>query len=242
MSNLNEPILPGTAKTDYERYLRTDELLSLQKTSGELQHRDELLFQVIHQTSELWLKLACFEVDTATAALDRDEVWDAVRELRRASDALDLVHANTLMLEHLAPWDYQAFRPALGHGSGFDSPGFRGTHEASPKLGEAFDRLLARRGLALPDLYKNSRAHEDVFQIAERLLDWDHRLILWRELHLKLVERIIGGHVIGTQGTPVEVLGRRIDVRYFEPLWNVRNALTAEAHTSPEVSGDVSRL
>lgn len=241
MSNLNEPILPGTAKSDYERYLRTDELLSLQKTPDELRHHDEVLFQVIHQTSELWLKLACFEVDTATVMLDRDEVWEAVRELRRASDALDLVHGNTLMLEHLTPWDYQAFRPALGHGSGFDSPGFRRTHEVSPQLGDAFDRLLARRGLTLPDLYKNSRAHEDVFQTAERLLDWDQRLILWRELHLKLVERIIGGHVIGTQGTPVEVLGRRIDVRYFEPLWNVRNALTDEAHTSPEASGDGSR-
>ena len=234
MSNLNQPILPGTAKTDYERYLRTDELLSLQKTPDETRHRDELLFQIIHQASELWLKLACFEAETATALLDGNEVWEAVRLLHRASDALDLVQANTLMLEHLAPWDYHGVRPALGHGSGFDSPGFRRTQEVSPKLGEAFDRLVARRGLTLIDLYKNFRAHEDLFQAAERLLDWDQRLILWRELHLKLVERIIGGHVIGTQGTPVEVLGRRIDVRYFEALWNVRNALTGEAHTSPE--------
>jgi tryptophan 2,3-dioxygenase len=76
-----------------------------------------------------------------------------------------------------------------------------------------------------------------VFQLAERMLDWDQRLVEWRALHLHLVERVIGGHVIGTQGTPVEVLGRRINVRYYEDLWNVRNALTAEAHTSPE-SGD----
>ncbi|GEM_PF-4930896 len=47
---------------------------------------------------------------------------------------------------------------------------------------------------------------------------------MWRTLHLKLVERVIGGGVIGTQGTPVEVLGRRLDVR---------NGLTAEAGTSP---------
>ena len=44
---------------------------------------------------------------------------------------------------------------------------------------------------------------------------------------------VIGGHVIGTQGTPVEVLGRRLDVRFFPALWDVRNALTAEAQTSP---------
>jgi tryptophan 2,3-dioxygenase len=84
-------------------------------------------------------------------------------------------------------------------------------------------------------VYRRSEGHEDLFETAERLLDRDQRLILWRELHLKLVERIIGGHVIGTQGTPVEVLGRRIGIRSFEPLWNLRNALTDEAQTSPDV-------
>jgi tryptophan 2,3-dioxygenase len=234
MSNLHDPVLPGTARTDYERYLRTDELLGLQKDPDTAAHRDEILFQVIHQSSELWLKLACFEVETAIGLIDRDDIWSAVRLLRRASDALDLVQANTRMLEHLAPWDYHGVRRSLGHGSGFDSPGFRGTHDLSPKLGDAFERLLTRRGVTLADVYKTSRDHEDLFQTAERLVDWDERLILWRVLHLKLVERVIGGNVIGTQGTPVEVLGRRIDVRYFDALWAVRNALTDEAHTSPE--------
>jgi tryptophan 2,3-dioxygenase len=227
------PILPGSGTTDYERYLRTDELLSLQRRPEEMAHRDELLFQTIHQACELWLKLACFEVETATGELDRDAVWAAVRLLRRASDALDLVHNSTLMLEHLAPWDYHRMRPELGHGSGFDSPGFRQTHDLSPLIGAAFHRLIARRGVELAAIYRDSHAHEDLFQAAERLVDWDQRLILWRMVHLKLVERIIGGHVIGTQGTPVEVLGRRLDVRYFQDLWDVRNALTREAHTSP---------
>jgi len=233
MSDLHDPILPGTAATDYERYLRTDELLSLQKPVASMAHRDELLFQIIHQTSELWLKLAGTEVETAVERLDADEIWSAVRLLRRANDAIDLVHANTLMLEHIAPRDYHAMRRELGHGSGFDSPGFGRTHELSPRLGAAFDRLLARRGLDVATLYRNSAAHEDAFQAAERMLDWDQRLITWRAIHLKLVERIIGGHVIGTQGTPVEVLGRRIDVRHFQHLWDVRNTLTEEAKTSP---------
>jgi tryptophan 2,3-dioxygenase len=234
MADLHEPVLPGTAKTDYERYLRTDELLALQKTPDAMGHRDELLFQVIHQTSELWLKLACFEVETAIGTIDRDELWVAIRQLRRATEALDLVLANTRMLEHIAPWDYHGVRVELGHGSGFDSPGFRRTHDLSPKLGDAFDRLIARRKLTLDRVYRESASHEDAFQLAERLVDWDERLILWRMLHLKMVERVIGGHVIGTQGTPVEVLGKRIDVKYFEALWDVRNALTAAAHTSPE--------
>jgi len=226
MSHLNDPILPGTAASDYERYLRTDELLALQKVPGAMVHRDELLFQTIHQTSELWLKLACFEAEGAIELLDADRTAAALRLLRRATGAIDRVQEGTLMLEHLAPWDYRVVRTALGHGSGFDSPGFKRTHDVSPLLGAAFDRLLARRGVELQTLYRKSEEHDDVFQVAERLLDWDERLILWRELHLKLVERIIGSHVIGTQGTPVEVLGRRVSVRYFPALWDVRNTLT----------------
>jgi tryptophan 2,3-dioxygenase len=141
------------------------------------------------------------------------------------------VAGNTGMLEHLAPWDYRDVRAALGHGSGFDSPGFKGTHEISPKLGEAFKQLLARRQLDLVAVYRQSGAHEDAFQLAERLLDWDQKLIMWRTMHLKFVERIIGGHVIGTQGTPVEVLGRRLDVRAYPELWDVRNTLTGLEQT-----------
>jgi tryptophan 2,3-dioxygenase len=235
MSTLNEPVLAGTAATDYERYLRTDELLALQKTPESMAHRDELLFQTVHQSSELWLKLACFEVETAIAAAGAGDAWGAVRLMRRATGALDLVHGNTRMLEHITPWDYHGVRTQLGHGSGFDSPGFRGTHDVSPRLAAAFDDLLSRRRIDLRTLYRDSRAHEDLFQLAERLVDWDEKLMLWRVIHLRVVERIIGGHVIGTQGTPVEVLGRRLDVRYFEALWDVRNALTAEAHTSPQI-------
>lgn len=231
MSDLNKPVLPGSAASDYERYLRTDELLALQKPAGEMLHRDELLFQTIHQASELWLKLACAEVGTAIEQINRDEIWPAMRLLRRATDALDLVSANTLMLEHIAPWDYHGVRRALGHGSGFDSPGFRATHDISPKLGAAFARARERRTIDLMTLYRESHQHEDLFQLAERLIDWDERLVLWRGLHLKMVERVIGGHVIGTQGTPVEVLGRRIDVRYYPDLWEIRNALTQAAGT-----------
>ena len=183
-TNLNEPVLPGRGRTDYERYLRTDELLALQKPAAEMSHRDELLFQTIHQSSELWLKLAATEADEATVELDRDAVWSAVRLLRRGTAALDLVHDNTMMLEHLAPWDYHGVRISLGHGSGFDSPGFREIHELSPKLGRAFDHLVQRRGLTLVGLYQDSHAFEDVFQVAERLLDWDQRLITWRAIHL----------------------------------------------------------
>jgi tryptophan 2,3-dioxygenase len=227
-SNLNVPILPGAAATDYERYLQTDTLLRLQKPLAERLHRDELIFQTIHQSSELWLKLAHEELEDAAARLDQDDLWTALRMIRRASASVDRVLDATLMLEHLAPADYHVFRPALGHGSGFDSPGFRVMQEVGPVLSAAFDRLLDRRGLTVDTLLRQVAAYPDVFQIAEGLLDWDERLVRWRALHLKMVERVIGGHVIGTQGTPVEVLGRRIDVRAFPALWDARNGLTTE--------------
>ena len=116
MNNLNEPVLPGTAETDYERYLRTDELLGLQKTAGEVVHRDEHLFQAVHQTSELWLKLACTELDAAAALVDEDRPAHAVRLLRRSNDALALVTTQLHMLEHMSPADYAIVRTALGHG------------------------------------------------------------------------------------------------------------------------------
>ena len=233
-----KPILPGTAATDYERYLRTDELLSLQKRPDEVAHRDELLFQTVHQSSELWLKLACTEIEEATSLLAGDGVPAAVRLLRRANDCMSFVTGQLHMLEHMNPVDYALVRTALGHGAGFDSPGFRRVHRLSPALGEAFDALLRRRGLTLYDLYRSGYAMEDLYQLAEELLTWDERVILWRFHHLKVVERIIGGNVIGTQGTPVEVLGKRIDVRFFPELWTVRDEITrrsplgADGHSS----------
>ena len=226
MNERTKPILPGTAATDYERYLRTDELLSLQKTPEQVVHRDEHLFQTVHQASELWLKLAALEIEQATRLLEADGVHAAIRLLRRANHCMELVTAQLHMLDHLSPVDYAVVRTALGHGAGFDSPGFRRIHHGAPLLGQQFHALLARRGAALLDVYDRGYELEDLYQLAEELITWDERVILWRFHHLKVVERIIGGNVIGTQGTPVEVLGKRIDVRFFPDLWTVRDEIT----------------
>src|SRR5258706_445621 len=79
----------GPGATDYERYLRTDELLALQKTPEQMAHRDELLFQTIHQSSELWMKLACFELETALSYIEANALAQATRLVRRAVAALD---------------------------------------------------------------------------------------------------------------------------------------------------------
>jgi len=221
------PILPGRGESDYERYLRTEELLSLQKTPEEQAHRDELLFQVVHQSSELWLKLAWSEVETAIGYLRERKIASAIRLLRRATDAMKTIVGLLDMLEHMSPWEYtRGIRPVLGHGSGFDSPGWNGVRRVSPDLGSVFHELRREAGLSIVEVYQRGREFEDLYQLAELLTEWDERTTIWRVRHFKVVERIIGGEVVGTQGTPVELLGGLIHRRFYPELWDVRNELT----------------
>jgi tryptophan 2,3-dioxygenase len=224
---LEEPILPGPGASDYERYLRTDELLALQKEPEERVHRDELLFQTVHQSSELWLKLAVAEVREATALVERRDLGAAIRLLRRASHCLRLITDQLEMLEHMSPWEYHVVRKVLGHGSGFDSPGFRGVRDVTPGLGRAFQGALADEGLTVVDMYRRGREFEELYQLAECLTEWDERVTVWRFRHYKVITRIIGANVVGTQGTPVEVLGKLIHQTFYPELWDARDRLTA---------------
>ncbi|MBA3476774.1 MAG: tryptophan 2,3-dioxygenase [Actinobacteria bacterium] len=225
--DFSEPILGGAAASDYERYLNTDELLRLQKTADEWVHRDELLFQTVHQSSELWLKLAWNDVEGATTHLVDGEIAAALRLLRRSALCLQYATTQLDMLEQMSPWEYQEIRKVLGHGSGFDSPGWREIRRVTPPLGQAFHAVREQAALTLSDVYVQGREHEELFQLAEALTEWDERINFWRIRHYKVVARVIGDSVVGTQGTPVEVLGRLIHHVFFPELWRVRNELTA---------------
>ena len=227
--NLRGPVLEGPGASDYERYLRTDELLSLQKPPEEQVHRDELLFQVTHQSSELWLKLATSELHQAAQWIEEGSLGPARRLLHRAALALEYVTEQLGMLEQLSPWEYQEVRRVLGHGSGFDSPGFAALRKALPRLEEAFERSLAEAGIDLVTLYVDAGSHDGLYQLAEEMATVDARLQEWRVRHYRVVARIIGDEVVGTQGTPVEVLGRLVHTVAFPKLWQVRNELTARS-------------
>jgi len=220
------PVLDGEGGSDYERYLRTDALLRLQKTAEEWVHRDELLFQTVHQSSELWLKLAWNEVEEATRLVVAGDLFGALRLLRRTNDSLKIVTLLLDMLEHMSPWEYTEVRKVLGHGSGFDSPGFRELRQRMKPLGEAFKAAREAAGLSVVEVYTRGREFEAVYQLAEQLTELDERVTVWRVRHFKVVQRIIGGDVVGTQGTPVEVMGRLIHQSFFPELWEVRNDLT----------------
>ena len=233
MSNsedLRKPILPGNGASDYERYLRTDELLALQKLPAQLSHKDEMTFQVVHQSSELLMKGAAFELERALDHIEEGDFLNAGRLIRRANMELDYPVHMLHVLETITPYDYHIIRAGLGHGSGLDSPGFLALLHIGPRLGQALYHQVQKAGLSIDDLY---RRHEEFFglhDVAERLLDFDEKMHLFRFHHLKLAQRIIGGGVVGTMGTPVEVLHQRMEHLFYKELWDVRNQITARAN------------
>jgi tryptophan 2,3-dioxygenase len=242
MPELQEPILPGKGASDYERYLRTDELLALQKPPEEMSHPDELTFQAVHQSSELLMKAVAWELERARESLSHGDTGNAARLMRRAKHELDYPIAMLHILETITPYDYHIIRAGLGHGSGLDSPGFQALLHIGPRLGDAFFEQVQRQGITLDDVYSRHQEFFGLHEIAEELLDFDERVQLFRFHHLKLAQRIIGGSVVGTMGTPVEVLRQRQEHLFYKPLWDLRNEITAKknAELQRETTGHSS--
>ena len=230
--DLRKPILPGTAATDYERYLRTDELFTLQKPAEKMSHPDELTFQVVHQSSELLMKSVIFDLERARVWISDGKLGQAARLMRRANHMFETPIALLHILEQITPKDYHVIRAGLGHGSGLDSPGFLGLLHITKPIWETFEVYLQKAGATVLDIYREPGKHFALHQVAEEMLDFDERLQLFRLHHLKLAERIIGPGVIGTSGVPVEILKQRMDHTFFKPLWEVRNQITADANAA----------
>ncbi len=237
--DLRKPVLPGKGASDYERYLRTDELLALQKPPEEMLHPDELTFQVTHQSSELLMKAVAWEMERARRAVAAGDYANAARLVRRGNFVLDFPIAQLHILETLTPYEYHVIRTGLGHGSGLDSPGFLALLHIGPRLGEEFFAQLETAGLTPEELYRRHTEFFGLHDVAECMLDFDEKVQLFRYHHLKLAQRIIGGGVVGTMGTPVEVLRQRQEHIFYKPLWDVRNEITAKinALSAKETSG-----
>lgn len=217
-------VLEGTGATDYARYMRTDTLLSLQRTPDEQIHPDELLFQTVHQSTELWLKLAAADSVRAADAIDLDRPDEAVRLLARPVRCLRSVTEQLDIMRQLSPVDFQVIRTVLGHGSGFESPGWKHLRETGRTLACAFDAYRERHGVDLLAVYTADGTSPEL-RLAEALLDWDERIALWRTQHYKMLLRVIGYGVMGTKGTQSDTLVRLIDHHVFPELWEVRTRI-----------------
>jgi tryptophan 2,3-dioxygenase len=279
MSQDTDAALEPGVKTDfagqltYGRYLALDQLLDCQRPVSE--SHDELLFIVIHQATELWLKLMVHELRGARRRIVADDLQPAFKMLARVSRIQAQLIQSWDVLSTLTPSDYLAFRDRLGPASGLQShqyrllefvlgqkqPAMLAVHRHTPAIAaelrseleapSLYDealRLLARRGFAIaPEvrerdwtqphrsapsvlaawqaIYRESRAHWDLYELAEELVDLEDWFRQWRFRHLTTVERIIGRKT-GTGGTSgVAYLRRAVDQCCFPELWQVRTEL-----------------
>ena len=159
----------------YSQYLQLDKILAAQKPlSG--QH-DEMLFIVIHQASELWMKLCLHELSATRAQIRGDDLEPAFKMLSRVARIQAQLIQSWDVLGTMTPADYMRFRDSLGQSSGFQSWQYRllefmlgnkearlievhsndpSTHAllrrelATPSLYDEAIRLLARRGFDIP--------------------------------------------------------------------------------------------
>jgi tryptophan 2,3-dioxygenase len=110
-------------KMTYGDYLQLESLLSSQKRlSG---HHDEMLFIIIHQVSELWMKLILHELEASITLIQKGELSQAFKMLARVSKIQSqIIHAWDV-LSTLTPAEYMEFREKLGQASGFQSYQYR---------------------------------------------------------------------------------------------------------------------
>ena len=164
-----------TQSLSYSQYLHLDKLLDAQRPLS--YHHDETMFIIIHQVSELWMKLCLHELNSTIDCVRRDDLGPTFKMLARVSTIQHQLQQSWDVLATLTPSDYSAFRNILGRSSGFQSPQYRmlefliGNKNAdaikvfrgdelnyplleralnAPSLYDEVLRLLSRRGLDVP--------------------------------------------------------------------------------------------
>lgn len=228
----SESVLSGKGKNDYEKYLKIPQLLDCQKAPEELAHRDELMFQIVHQTAELWMKLQVFELQEARARMELEACLGAMTLLRRVTQIQNVMTQQIHILESMNPWEYHNVRRVLGQGSGLESPGFQRLVVLGPTLWRPYEELLKGRGIEIDQVFTEKEQYHDLFLLAEALADYDESFQIWRFHHLKLVEREIGGKVMSLKGRATDFLSENLEQRFYPELWEVRNRLTRRSGTS----------
>ena len=182
----------------YADYLKLDQLLSAQQPLSDL--HDEMLFIVIHQTKELWMKQMLHELRFAIGLVEADRFAEAYKAMARISRIQAVMTLSWDVLSTLTPVDYLKFRDVLGTSSGFQSAQFReiefrlGLKEANfvnhyeqgsreraaleealnaPSLREASHGALERAGFDLGDrsVEAVAAAWLQVYRDAERWFD-----------------------------------------------------------------------
>lgn len=130
MKNRNDKEQNGSGlerniQTDFQKsmsygdYLHLDQILSSQHRCSD--HHDEMLFIIIHQTSELWMKLILHELKAATECIRHNNLEPSFKMLSRVSRIQQQLIQSWNVLATLTPAEYMEFRDKLGQSSGFQS-------------------------------------------------------------------------------------------------------------------------
>ncbi|WP_066295165.1 tryptophan 2,3-dioxygenase [Bacillus sp. FJAT-29937] len=120
-----EASLEKTIHTDFQKnmsygdYLQLDQILSSQHLLSN--HHDEMLFMIIHQASELWMKLIIHELSAATKCIHENNLEPSFKMLARVSKIQQQLIQSWNVLSTLTPAEYLEFRGKLGSSSGFQS-------------------------------------------------------------------------------------------------------------------------
>ena len=238
-----------TKPLTYGSYLELDSLLALQNPHSTPEHPDELLFIIVHQSSELWFKLLLHELHKLTAILAAHDTLGALEQVIRINGLMRIVTAQLHALDTLSPQQFAQFRTYLGTSSGSQSIQFRAIELISglrapdyldylraqgplpeivqraldrPALPSLFDNLLTHHQVTMEQIY-TADAHRDLRMLAEQLLEYEQAFGMWRYLHVQLVERIIGPSTSGTGGSlGAKALRDTLDNRFFTSLWAIR--------------------
>src|SRR5262245_34769387 len=107
----------------YGQYLDLDRILNAQHPAS--YEHDEMLFIIIHQTSELWMKLCLHELNAAVDHIRRDDLGPTFKMLARVSRIQAQLVQAWDVLATMTPAEYSAFRNQLGRASGFQSYQYR---------------------------------------------------------------------------------------------------------------------
>ena len=146
-------------RMSYGDYLQIDHILTAQKPLSKA--HDEMLFIIQHQTSELWMKLALYEVEAARRMIAEDNTAEALKMLARVARIFEQLNSAWDVLRTMTPSEYTRFRDDLGQSSGFQSWQYRlieyavgnrnlamlKPHEHRPDLLEKLEAELARPSL-----------------------------------------------------------------------------------------------
>jgi tryptophan 2,3-dioxygenase len=220
-------------------YIRTEELLALQKPVDTLTCHDELQFQVVHQAAELWMKLIEHELRKGCELLHQNQAARAVTTLGRVTRIQRVMLHQLDLLDTMASVDYMTIRTGLGRGSGQESPGFRTMLRVPGELvWPTFAAFLDRQKLTLREIYQHPHDHPTLYQVCEGLVEYDQLLQLWRQRHLMLVYRTIGSGTPSLKGKASDLLAHGLKQRFFPKLWDVRDELFADWTASMQATGE----